>query len=112
MISELAKRMEYINSVETAFPGEQYYEFLHIRNWPFTFKRYIEERKEELLSKKDDLYLEMSKEIDHIFDRIESFKATMRECISMGLDQYDPAVEEALSNTKIPSSILVRSVYG
>jgi hypothetical protein len=105
MISELAKRMEYINSVETAFPGDQYYEFLHIRNWPFTFKRYIEQRKEELLSKKDDLYLEMSVEIDHIFDRIESFKATMRECISMGLGQYDPAVEEALSSTRSPAAL-------
>lgn len=45
MIDELAKRMDYIESVEILFPHEQFAEFLNIRNWPRTFKQYIEERK-------------------------------------------------------------------
>ena len=52
MIDELATRMDYVESVEILFPDAQYAEFLNIRNWPRTFKQYIEERKQELLAKK------------------------------------------------------------
>ena len=45
MIDELAKRMDYIEGVKILFPDIQYSEFLNIRNWPRTFKQYIEERK-------------------------------------------------------------------
>jgi hypothetical protein len=56
MIDVLAKRMDYIESVKILFPDVQYAEFLNIRNWPRTFKQYIEERKQQLLSKKEELY--------------------------------------------------------
>jgi hypothetical protein len=46
MIDELAVRMQYIEGVEILFPNEQYARFLNIRNWPRTFKNYIEERRQ------------------------------------------------------------------
>ena len=49
MILDLVKRMEYIESVKIRFPDAQYAEFLNIRNWPKTFKLYIDDRKKELL---------------------------------------------------------------
>mmetsp|Transcript_42651 Transcript_42651/g.65424 ORF Transcript_42651/g.65424 Transcript_42651/m.65424 type:complete len:82 (+) Transcript_42651:667-912(+) len=60
MIEELVRKMDYMERVEIISPGEQYTEYLHIRNWPRTFRHYIDVRKEELLSKKDNLYQEMS----------------------------------------------------
>jgi hypothetical protein len=96
MISELAKRMEYLDTIEIIFPGDQYYDFLHIRNWPYTFKTYIEVRKADLLSKKDGLYQEMSNEIQQIFEQIEDFKNTIAEILGMGLVPYVQAEEEAL----------------
>ena len=77
MIDELAKRMDYIEGVKILFPDVQYSEFLNIRNWPRTFKQYIEERKQELLDKKEDLYKEMSKEIEEVFEKIKGFKETI-----------------------------------
>lgn len=77
MIDELAKRMDYIEGVKILFPDIQYSEFLNIRNWPRTFKQYIEERKQELLAKKEDLYKEMSKEIEEVFEKIKGFKETI-----------------------------------
>lgn len=98
MISELAKRMEYLDGIEIIFPGDDYFDFLHIRNWPYTFKTYIEERKSDLLSKKDGLYQEMSNEIGQIFGQIEEFKNTIAEILGMGLVPYDNRVEEALTS--------------
>ena len=56
MIDEMVRKMEYIERVEIKVPDEQYVEYLHMRNWPRTFRHYIDVRKEELLSKKDNLY--------------------------------------------------------
>ena len=67
------------------FPDEQYFEFLEIRNWPRTFKQYIIERRQELLAQKDDLYKEMSKEIDEVFEKIKGFKETIAEVLLQGL---------------------------
>mmetsp|Transcript_42575 Transcript_42575/g.65310 ORF Transcript_42575/g.65310 Transcript_42575/m.65310 type:complete len:203 (+) Transcript_42575:1608-2216(+) len=79
MIDELAKRMDYVEGVKLLFPNEQYFEFLEIRNWPRTFKQYIEDRRKELLAQKDDLYKEMSKEIEEVFEKIKGFKETIAE---------------------------------
>ena len=73
MIDKLSDRMELIEGVQILFPNEQYSEFLNIRNWPRTFKQYIEEKKEDLLKKKDDLYQQMSKEIEAVFEKIRGF---------------------------------------
>ena len=95
MIDELARRMTYIESVEIIFLGTQYFDFLHIRNWPRTFRAYIENRKVDLLSKKDSLYQEMSVEIAEIFGKIRMFKETIQEVLGKGLVAADPAKEEA-----------------
>jgi len=85
MIDELAKRMDYIEGVKIRFADAQYAEFLNIRNWPRTFKQYIEERRHQLLAKKEDLYKEMSKEIEEVFEKIKSFKETIQEVLVQGL---------------------------
>jgi len=85
MIDDLAKRMDYIDGVEIRFPDAQYSEFLTIRNWPRTFKQYIEERRQALLAQKDELYKEMSKEIAEVFDKITGFKETIAEVLIQGL---------------------------
>ena len=77
--------MDYIEGVKILFPDVQYAEFLNIRNWPRTFKQYIEERRQELLAKKDDLYKEMSKEIEEVFEKIKGFKETIHEVLVQGL---------------------------
>ena len=84
-IDELAIRMDYIESVQIIFPDVQYAEFLEIRNWPRTFRQYIEDRKAELLAKKDDLYQEMSKEIEEVFEKIKGFKDVIMEVLEQGL---------------------------
>ena len=85
MILDLVKRMEYIETVKIRFPDAQYSEFLNIRNWPKTFKLYIDDRKKELLDQKEDLYKEMSKEIEDVFEKIKGFKETIQEVLSKGL---------------------------
>jgi hypothetical protein len=45
MIIDLVKRMDYIDTVIIKFPDAQYSEFLDIRNWPKTFKLYIDDKK-------------------------------------------------------------------
>ena len=59
MIHELSGRMDYIESVKIRFPDRQYAEFLQIRNWPNTFRQYIEERKAELLEQRKELQKKM-----------------------------------------------------
>lgn len=85
MIDELAVRMDYIESVCIMFPDEQYAEFLSIRNWPRTFMQYIDERKAELLAQKDELYREMGREIEEVFDKVKEFRETIAEALAQGL---------------------------
>jgi len=60
--------------------------------WPKAFKKYVEVRNEALLSQKDDLYKQMSRQIDEIFVRIEGFKGTMRNVLGQGLVENDPSM--------------------
>jgi hypothetical protein len=102
MIDDLAKRMDYIDGVEIRFPDAQYSEFLTIRNWPRTFKQYIEERRQALLAQKDELYKEMSKEIAEVFDKIAGFKETIAEVLIQGLLEqelsYDAEDDESFDS--------------
>jgi hypothetical protein len=108
LIDELAKRMDYIEGVKILFPAEQYDEFLTMRNWPRTFKQYIEERREELLAKREDLAKEMSKEIEEVFEKIRGFEDTIAEVRCQGLLdaelEYDaedePSVDSMASGEK------------
>ena len=102
MIDKLAERMDLIEGVQILFPNQQYADFLGIRNWPRTFKQYIEEKKEELLAKKDDLYKEMSKEIEGVFEKITGFQETIKEVVKKGLVDkeltYDSEGEQSLGS--------------
>jgi DNA-binding transcriptional MerR regulator len=108
LIDELAKRMDYIEGVKILFPDEQYSGFLTMRNWPRTFKQYIEERRQELLAKREDLYKEMSKEIEEVFQKIRGFKDTIKTVLAKGLNEaeleYDaedePSVDSMASGEK------------
>lgn len=73
--------MGYIETVRVKFPDAQFVDYLDIRMWPKAFKKYVEVRNEELLSQKDELYKQMSRQIDEIFVRIEGFKGTMRNVL-------------------------------
>lgn len=94
MIDDLSKRMDYIEGVEILFPDVQYSEFLNIRNWPRTFKQYIEDRRKELLAKKDDLYQEMRKEIDEVFEKIKGFKDIIQEVLIKGLVEKEVSYDQ------------------
>ena len=75
MIEGLTERMEYTERLEIMFKNGEFLEFLHLRNWPIAFRRYIEDRKAELLARKDSLFEAMSEEIAQIFKDIKSFQA-------------------------------------
>jgi len=102
MIDKLSERMDLIEGVKILFPDAQYAEFLGIRNWPRTFKQYIEEKKEDLLAKKDDLYKEMSKEIEGVFEKITGFQETIKEVVTRGLVDkeltYDSEGDQSLGS--------------
>lgn len=88
--------MDYIESIQVMFEGEQYLEFLHIRNWPKAFGEYIDKRKEELLSKKDTLYQEMNSEIGDIFQQIKVFEKLIEQVLENGLVLADLEKEDQL----------------
>jgi len=85
LIDTLQGKMQYIERLEIMFKDGQYLEFLHLRNWPKTFREYIERRKLELLSRKDSLSEAMQAEIGEIFNQIGSFKQALLEVLSEGL---------------------------
>lgn len=52
-------------------PGNQYTDYLNLRNWPNTFKAYIAERKVELVKQKDQFFLEMHAEAGSIQTKLK-----------------------------------------
>ena len=66
LIEDLVKRMDYIEGVKILFPDKDYEKFLEMRNWPRTFKQYIDDRKMELLEQKKDLCKQMEEEIKKV----------------------------------------------
>ena len=65
-IEDLNVKMMAIENLEVVFRDNLYTEFLHMRFWPQTFRKYIETRKLELMSKKDNLFNEMNDDIEGI----------------------------------------------
>jgi hypothetical protein len=65
-IEDLNVKMVAIENLEVVFRDNLYTEFLHMRFWPQTFRKYIETRKLELMSKKDNLFNEMNDDIEGI----------------------------------------------
>ena len=47
-IDGMQRQMIFIDSVEIMFEDNQYMDFLKIRNWPRSFQKWIETRREEL----------------------------------------------------------------
>ena len=88
-IDVLNERMEYTERLEIIFRNGEFLDFLHLRNWPSMFRGYIEERKLQLLSKKDSLFEAMSDEIVEIFEKIRSFQAQLAEVLGRGLSKAD-----------------------
>jgi hypothetical protein len=89
MIEALNVRMEYTERLEIIFENGEYLEFLHLRNWPKTFRDYIERRKLELLSKKDNLFEAMSEDIAKIFNQIKMFQEQLGDVLKRGLNKAD-----------------------
>lgn len=96
LIDELAKRMDYIEGVKILFPDEQYSGFLTMRNWPRTFKQYIDERKQQLLAKREELARDMRTEIAGVFEDIEKFKTTISQVLEKGLTPVELEYDEEL----------------
>ena len=88
--------MDYMEEVKIIFDDTHYFDFLIMRNWPRTFRQFIDDRRAELLAKKDELYKEMSKEIDDVFKKIKGFRSTINEVLVQGLkDKMDDVPDSA-----------------
>ena len=81
--------MEHTERLEIIFRNGEFLDFLHLRNWPTMFRVYIEDRKQELLSKKDSLFEAMGDEIAKIFRDIKSFKGQLDYVLARGLSKAD-----------------------
>lgn len=51
-IDKLAEQMNFVYTLKVMFADKEFQEFLNIRNWPRTFNKWIQIRKEELLAQK------------------------------------------------------------
>lgn len=60
-----------------------------MRNWPRTFKQYIDDRKEELLEQKKDLCRQMEDEIKAVKVKIEGYQTNISEVLQIGLTVND-----------------------
>jgi hypothetical protein len=95
MIDDLSKRMKYIESVQIMFEHKQYSDYLEILNWPKTFMQYIEERKQELLAQREELYKQMRREIDIVFEKVKEFRSTIQQILdNEGLVEKEDTEDE------------------
>ena len=49
IIDTLKPHMEYIESLKIMLDGETYQDYLRIRNWPRWFKKFLDDKKEDLV---------------------------------------------------------------
>lgn len=76
-INDLKTKMIYSDKLELIYSDGHYKRYLEMRNWPRTFTKWIETKKQQLLSAKENLFKEMSKETDMVFNKIRSFADTI-----------------------------------
>ena len=73
-----------------------------MRNWPRTFKQYIDERKQQLLAKREELARDMRMKIEGVFKEIEKFRATIAAVLGKGLTpvelEYDAELEPSVGS--------------
>jgi hypothetical protein len=62
----MAEQMNFIFELQIKFEDAAFQEFLNIRNWPRTFNKWIQIRKEELLMQKQKLIEEMNEQLDEV----------------------------------------------
>jgi hypothetical protein len=63
---------------------------LNIRNWPRTFNKWIQIRKEELLMQKQKLIEEMNEQLDEVLRQVLDFKLEIKDVKSKGLIKIKP----------------------
>ena len=77
--------MIFIDSVQIIFEDNQYTEFLEIRNWPRSFNKWIQVRKQQLLDQKNKLIQEMKNETNQVFGKMLEFKLQIKDVLTKGL---------------------------
>lgn len=97
-INGMKNKMDDVEDLEICFEDSAYMEYLHARNWPRTFRVYINHKKAELMSKKENLFKEMNNDINDIFLQIARFKRTVDDLMLEGLCRPDVKKEQAMFN--------------
>lgn len=77
--------MIFIDSVQIMFEDNDYSDFLNIRNWPRSFNKFVQVRKQQLLDQKNKLIQEMKNETNEVFQKILDFKLQIKEILKVGL---------------------------
>ncbi len=70
-IKNLKTKMEFILDLEIILDGDAFKSYLNLLRWPNTFKEWLEVRRTQLLSTKDNLFSQMNAEKLIIFDKIK-----------------------------------------
>jgi len=66
--------MDYVESLKIMLDGDTYQDYLRIRNWPRWFKKFLDDKKEDLIQQREDLIAEMGRDTQAIFVQMEEFK--------------------------------------
>ena len=89
-IDKMAEQMNFIFELQIKFEDAAFQEFLNIRNWPRTFNKWIQIRKEELLMQKQKLIEEMNEQLDEVLRQVLDFKLEIKDVKSKGLIKIKP----------------------
>lgn len=89
-IDKMAEQMNFIFELQIKFEDAAFQEFLNIRNWPRTFNKWIQIRKEELLMQKQKLIEEMNEQLDEVLRQVLDFKLEIKDVKSKGLIKINP----------------------
>ena len=87
--------MTYIDSVKVMFEDKDFQEFLEIRNWPRSFNKWIQIRKQQLIEQKEKLITEMRQETNMVFEKIIEFKSQIKKVLEKGLIKLPEKEREA-----------------
>ena len=109
-IRELKQRMEFVLELKVALKSEEYTQYLQMLNWPKSVSKWLEQRKLELQSAKEHLFVEMGEEKRRIMGKIEEFRAKIASIAREGLvKEGEKGLEQGKKNKKGQSNILSES---
>jgi hypothetical protein len=74
IIDTLKPHMEYIESLKIMLDGDTYQDYLRIRNWPRWFKKFLDDKKDDLIQQRIELIKEMRRDTDNIFSQMNDFQ--------------------------------------